>query len=340
MSTKFKFSLAALVIASLVACGKKEEAAAPAASSPAVVASVAAAAPAAPQPEDASCKNVRFADVGWSDIAATTGMASVVLQGLGYTPKTTIASIPIAFAGMKKEQLDVFLGYWNPSMTPQIEPFVKAGEIKVLETPNLTGAKYTLAVPTALYDKGLKTFADIAKFHKELDGKIYGIEPGNDGNALIAGMIKGNKFDLGKFKMVESSEAGMLIAAQKAIKANKGIVFLGWEPHPMNVQMKMSYLAGGDDVFGPNLGEAKVYTALTPAFEKKCGNVTTFLKNLQFTLAMENEVMGPILAKVAPEKAAKAYLAKNPQVLDSWLKGVSTFDGKDGLAAVQASLKN
>lgn len=289
--------------------------------------------------DEASCKTVRFADVGWSDIAATTGMASVVLEGLGYKPSVTIASIPITFAGMKKKQIDVFLGYWNPSMTPQIEPFVKSGDIKVLDTPNLTGAKYTLAVPTYLYDKGLKTFADIAKFEKDLGGKIYGIEPGNDGNALIAGMIKDNKFGLKSFKMVESSEAGMLIEAQRAIKDQKAIVFLGWEPHPMNVQMKMSYLAGGDDVFGPNLGEAKVYTAIPPSYEKRCPNVTTFLKNLQFTLAMENEVMGPILKKEKPNKAARDYLKKNPGALDKWLKDVKTFDGKDGLPAVQAALK-
>lgn len=293
----------------------------------------------AAQAEDAACKTVRFADVGWSDIAATTGMASVVLEGLGYKPTVTIASIPIAFAGMKKKQIDVFLGYWNPSMTPQIEPFVKAGDIKVLETPNLVGAKYTLAVPTYLFDKGLKTFADIAKFEKDLGGKIYGIEPGNDGNALIAGMIKDNKFGLKNFKMVESSEAGMLVEAQRAIKDQKAIVFLGWEPHPMNVQMKMSYLSGGDDIFGPNLGEAKVYTAIPPSYEKKCPNVYGFLKNLQFTLDMENQVMGPILKKVKPNKAAKDYLAKNPGVLDKWLAGVKTVDGKDGLAAVKASLK-
>ena len=289
--------------------------------------------------EDATCKTVRFADVGWSDIAATTGMASVVLEGLGYKPTVTIASIPITFAGMKKKQIDVFLGYWNPSMTPQIEPFVKAGDIKVLDTPNLTGAKYTLAVPTYLYEKGLKTFADIAKFEKELGGKIYGIEPGNDGNALIAGMIKDNKFGLKKFKMIESSEAGMLVEAQRAIKDQKAIVFLGWEPHPMNVQMKMSYLAGGDDVFGPNLGEAKVYTAIPPSYEQRCPNVATVLKNLQFTLDMENQVMGPILKKVNPNKAAADYLKKNPGALDKWLAGVKTFDGKDGLAAVQAALK-
>jgi glycine betaine/proline transport system substrate-binding protein len=289
--------------------------------------------------EDASCKTVRFADVGWSDIAATTGMASVVLEGLGYKPTVTIASIPIAFAGMKKKQIDVFLGYWNPSMTPQIEPFVKAGDIKVLETPNLVGAKYTLAVPTYLYDKGLKTFADIAKFEKDLGGKIYGIEPGNDGNALIAGMIKDNKFGLKNFKMVESSEAGMLVEAQRAAKAQKAIVFLGWEPHPMNVQMKMSYLQGGDDVFGPNLGEAKVYTAIPPSYEARCPNVATFLKNLQFSTDIENQVMVPILEKVKPNVAARNFLKKNPAVLDKWLKDVKTVDGKDGLQAVKGALK-
>jgi glycine betaine/proline transport system substrate-binding protein len=289
--------------------------------------------------DDASCKTVRFADVGWSDIAATTGMASVVLEGLGYKPTVTIASIPIAFAGMKKKQIDVFLGYWNPSMTPQIEPFVKAGDIKVLETPNLVGAKYTLAVPTYLYDKGLKTFADIAKFEKDLGGKIYGIEPGNDGNALIAGMIKDNKFGLKSFKMVESSEAGMLVEAQRAAKAQKAIVFLGWEPHPMNVQMKMSYLQGGDDIFGPNLGEAKVYTAIPPSYETRCPNVATFLKNLQFTTDMENQVMVPILEKVKPNVAARNFLKKNPAVLDKWLNGVKTLDGKDGAAAVKGALK-
>ena len=288
--------------------------------------------------EDAACKNVRFADVGWSDIAATTGMASVVLEGLGYKTNVTIASIPIAFAGMKKKQIDVFLGYWNPSMTPQIEPFVKDGSIKVLDTPNLTGAKYTLAVPTYLYDKGLKTFADIAKFEKDLGGKIYGIEPGNDGNALIAGMIKDNKFGLKNFKMVESSEAGMLIEAQRAAKDQKAIVFLGWEPHPMNVQMKLRYLEGGDEVFGPNLGEAKVYTAIPTDYETRCPNVGQFLHKLSFTTQIENQVMVGIVDKGKPNDVARAWLKKNPAVLDTWLKGIKTFSGADGLPAVKKSL--
>jgi glycine betaine/proline transport system substrate-binding protein len=106
----------------------------------------------------------------------------------------------------------------------------------------------------------------------------------------------------------------------------------------MNVQMKMRYLSGGDEVFGPNFGEAKVYTAIAPSYEKKCPNVYTFLKNLQFTTDMENQVMGPILQKVKPNVAAKNYLKKNPGILDKWLTGVKTLDGKDGLQAAKAAL--
>lgn len=299
---------------------------------------VLAAAPAHAQ-EAAACQKVRFADVGWSDIAATTGLASVVLKALGYQPSVTVASVPIAFAGMKSKQLDAFLGYWNPSMTPMIEPFVKAGQIQVLDKPNLVGAKYTLAVPEYLYDKGLKDFKDIARFEKDLGGKIHGIEPGNDGNALIDGMIKKNQHGLKGFKVVESSEAGMLAEVQRAARGQKAVVFLGWEPHPMNVQIKMKYLAGGDEVFGPNYGEAKVYTALAVGYEAKCPNVAALLKNLQFSTGMENEVMVAILNKVKPEKAARDWLVKNPQAVEPWLQGVKTFKGEDAGTAVAKALK-
>jgi glycine betaine/proline transport system substrate-binding protein len=288
--------------------------------------------------EPASCRTVRFADVGWSDIAATTGLATVVMEGLGYHPTTTLASLPIAFSGLKNKQIDVFLGYWNPSMTPIIAPFLKAGQITVLERPNLVGAKYTLGVNRAAYDGGLKTFADIAKFHKELDGKIYGIEPGNDGNALIQRLIDSNQFGLKTFKMVESSEAGMLAEAQRSVRLKKWIVFLGWEPHPMNVKLKMNYLDGGDAVFGPNFGEAKVYTTLATDYLARCPNAGRLISNLQFTTDMENQVMLTILDKTNPVSAGREWLKKNPAVLQQWLAGVSTYDGADGHAAVRKSL--
>ncbi|MEM1346873.1 MAG: glycine/betaine ABC transporter substrate-binding protein, partial [Pseudomonadota bacterium] len=63
------------------------------------------------------------------------------------------------------------------------------------------------------------------------------------------------------------------------------------------------------------------------------------LANLEFTLAMENEVMGAILDDgEEPNDAAAAWLKANPEVLEGWLDGVNTLAGEPGLAAVRASL--
>ena len=73
-------------------------------------------------------------------------------------------------------------------------------------------------MPQYASDKGLKSFADIAKFRDQLDGKIYGIGAGNNGNALVQRMIDKNEFGLGGFKLVRSSEAGMLVQVTRAVQ--------------------------------------------------------------------------------------------------------------------------
>jgi glycine betaine/proline transport system substrate-binding protein len=288
--------------------------------------------------EDATCHTVRFVDIGWTDITSTTALASVVFQGLGYDPKITQASVPISLAGLKTKQIDVSLGYWWPVQEKAVQPFLDAKQIEKLDPPNLSGAKATLAVPSYEYDAGLKTFQDIAKHKDELDGKIYGIEPGSSANAQIQKMIDTNQFGLGGFKLVQSSEAGMLVTVDRAVRDKKWVVFLGWEPHPMNIQIKMNYLSGGDAVFGPNYGEARVYTLTNPDFLTRCPNAGKLVSNLRFTTQLENQLMIPVMNKERPADAAKAYLKKNPQVLDAWLAGVKTVDGKDGLPAVKQYL--
>lgn len=288
--------------------------------------------------EPAACKTVRFADVGWTDITATTALSSVLLKGLGYAPKSTVLSVPVTYTSLKNKDIDVFLGNWMPTMEADLKPFVDDKSVDVVGV-NLTGAKYTLAVPDYLYDAGLKSFGDIAKFKDKLKGKIYGIEPGNDGNRLILDMIKEGKFDLKGFEVVESSEQGMLAQVDRASRRKEPIVFLGWEPHPMNTKFKLKYLAGGDDVFGPDFGGATVYTNVRAGYLAECPNVGKLIKNLVFSLKLENQIMGDILFEnMDPEKAATKWLKANPAAVGPWLKDVTTFDGKPGLEAVKKSL--
>ncbi|MFO6463312.1 choline ABC transporter substrate-binding protein [Jannaschia sp. KMU-145] len=286
----------------------------------------------------AECSTVRFSDVGWTDITATTAAATVVLDALGYETDVKVLSVPVTYTSMAEGDIDVFLGNWMPTMEGDIAPYREAGTVDTVRA-NLQGAKYTLAVNAAAQGLGINTFADIAAQADALDGKIYGIEPGNDGNRLIQSMIDGDAFGLSEFEVVESSEQGMLAQVDRLTKRDEPIVFLGWEPHPMNANFDLTYLEGGDDFFGPDLGGATVYTNTRAGYVEECPNVGALLQNMEFTLAMENEIMGAILDDGAdPEEAASAWISANMDVLGGWLDGVTTLDGGDATEAVTAAL--
>ncbi len=288
--------------------------------------------------DPATCAEVNFADVGWTDITATTAATSVVLEGLGYKPEAEVLSVPVTYASLKNGDIDIFLGNWMPTMEGDLAKYRDEGSVEVLGV-NLEGAKYTLAVPSYTAKAGIKDFADIANFRDQLDGKLYGIEPGNDGNRLILDMIEANTFGLKGFELVESSEQGMLAQVARAVKRKEHIVFLGWAPHPMNNNFELTYLSGGDDIFGPNYGGATVYTNVRKGYTGDCPNVGKLLANLKFSLPMEGAIMGAILDEgQEPNDAAMAWLKENPEVLDSWLAGVKTIDGEEGLPAVKAHL--
>ena len=153
-------------------------------------------------------------------------------------------------------------------------------------------------------------------------------------------MIAAGQFGLAGFELVESSEQGMLAEVDRKTGAGQPIVFLGWEPHPMNANFKLTYLAGGDEVFGPDFGGAIVATNTRKGYVAECPNQGKFLQNLVFSLPMENEIMGAILNDGAdPADAAKAWLAANPDAWKPWLDGVTTKDGGDAVAAVEAALQ-
>lgn len=287
--------------------------------------------------EPASCRTVRLSDVGWTDVTATTALLTQVLRGLGYEPQTTLLSVPVTYAVMKGGNIDVFLGNWMPAQTRDRQPYMDDHSIEIVRR-NLTSAKFTLAVPSYVYDAGLKDFADIQKYAKQLDSTFYGIEAGNDGNLHILNMIKHNDYGLRGFHLVESSEQGMLAEVSRAVAARKPVVFLAWDPHPMNMQFDLHYLTGGDATFGPNFGGATVSTAVRAGYLQRCPNVAQLLRNLVFTTRGESEVMRSILVDhQTPEVAARNWLIANPAVKAAWLQGVQTYSGKAVAASSAAA---
>jgi glycine betaine/proline transport system substrate-binding protein len=284
------------------------------------------------------CETVRFAEVGWTDITATTALTTEVVEALGYATRIDTVSVPIAYSGMKNGDFDVFLGNWMPSMASISDPYIEDGDVDRLSA-NLEGAKYTLAVPQYVHDAGVTSVEELGDHAERFDSRIHGIEAGNDGNELIQQMIDDDAFGLGDWELVDSSEAGMLAELRSRVPREEWMVFLGWEPHPMNTNFDIAYLEGADDYFGPDLGGATVYTNTRAGFAEECANVGTLLNNLSFTLEMENQLMATIMDEGAdPREAARDYLQANPGVLESWLEGVTTLDGEPALPAVKQEL--
>lgn len=288
--------------------------------------------------EPSSCMQVRMADPGWTDIDATNAIAGVVLNALGYHQNVANLSVPITYEGLKKGQVDVFLGNWMPAQGPLVKPFVDSHAIDVLHA-NLTNAKFTLAVPDYVAAAGVHTFADLAKYGDKFDDKIYGIEPGAPANQNISKMIGDKAFGLGNWKLVASSETGMLTQVSRAIRDKRWIVFLAWEPHLMNTEFHLTYLSGGDAYFGPNYGGATVNTVTRTGFADQCTNLGRLFKQMTFNVDLENKIIANVLQnKVSVNTAARAALKANPSLIGPWLEGVTTASGANGLQAVNSAL--
>src|SRR5476649_1348568 len=224
---------------------------------------------------DQSCSTVRMADPGWSDIAATNAVAGLLLDGMGYKAKVDTLAVPISFSGLKDGQLDVFLGNWMPAQQGFYDKFVANGDVTQL-AKNLQGTEFTHAVPDYVWDAGVHNFADLNKYADKFDNKIYGIGSGAPANISLQDIIKKNDFDLGQWKLIESSEQAMLAEVSRAVKKQKFVTFLGWTPHPMNVQLHMDDPQGGDKDSGHT---GRVCNVPLKGYAQSCPNVGKLLTN-------------------------------------------------------------
>lgn len=289
-----------------------------------------------------AANQVRFASVSWTGVTVKTELGVSILNTLGYDASKIVLSVPIAYKALDMGDADVFLGNWMPSMAGIADKFFKKGTV-IQYVANMPGAKYTLAAPAYVVDGGLKDFSDIAKYADQLDHKIYGLEPGNDGNQVILKMIEKDMFGLGDFKLIATSEPIMLSQVKTFVQDKEWVVFLGWSPHYMNRIIDMKYLTGSTaETFGDNDGTATVYTNIRQGFAEEQPNVALFLKNFTFPISMMNEIAQMLQDNnnLKHGEAGLAWVKKHPEIYRGWLKGVKTVDGKPALPVFEASLQS
>jgi hypothetical protein len=107
----------------------------------------------------ADCGTVTMSDVGWTDITTTTSTAKHVLEALGYEVDVKVLSVPVTFASLESDDVDVFLGNWMPAQTGAIGPYLESGEVKMIASAN--ASRHTYAPDTATVpEQGFDIYVD------------------------------------------------------------------------------------------------------------------------------------------------------------------------------------
>ena len=281
-----------------------------------------------------------FGVPAWPGITVKTAIAEQLLNPLGYETSTQEIGLQVVYQGIEGGDIDAFLGAWLPAQRDMFEPRKESG-VLIDVANNVDGAQMTLAVPEYLYEDGLQSFADLDDYRDQLDGDIHGFGAGSAASEILNDAIDNDTWGLGDWQLVDTSEVAMLSAARDAISREEPIVWVGWTPHWMNLELPMRYLDDEEDLFGENNGESEVLTLLRADYADANPNVVTFFEQFTFTAEEQSWMIQQFgLEERELEDVAEQWINDNAERVEAMLEGVITTDGDPAWPVIEAELND
>ncbi|MGM0784135.1 MAG: ABC transporter substrate-binding protein [Pseudomonadota bacterium] len=279
-----------------------------------------------------------FGVPAWPGITVKTEIAQQLLEPLGYDTRRHDVGLQVIYQGLESGDIDVFLGGWMPAQREMFEPLEADGTIESLAN-NVDGAQMTLAVPEYLYEQGIRSFADLDENRDRFDGKIHGFGAGSAASEILNEAIGDDAWGLGDWQLVDTSTVGMLGAARDAIEREEAIVWVGWTPHWMNLELPMRYLDDPEDLFGANNGESDVLTLMRGDYAESHPNLAEFFS--QFTFSAEEQSW--MIREYGQEErdvddVASQWIRDNAERVKAMLADVTDRDGEPAWSTVRESL--
>ncbi len=281
-----------------------------------------------------------FGVPAWPGITVKSAIAEQLLNPLGYETSTQEIGLQVIYQGIESGDIDAFLGAWLPAQREMFDPRKESG-VLIDVANNVDGAQMTLAVPEYLYESGIQSFADLDENRDQFEGEIYGFGAGSAASEILHNAIDNDTWGLGDWQVVDTSEVGMLSAARDAISRQEPIVWVGWTPHWMNLELPMRYLEDPEDLFGENNGESDVLTLLRSDYAEANPNVVTFFEQFTFS-AEEQSWMIQAFGQEEQDLAdvAEQWINDHPERIEAMLADVTTTDGDPAWPVIEAQLNN
>lgn len=281
---------------------------------------------------------VAFGVPSWPGITVKTEIASQLLAPLGYQAQTDDIGLQVIYQGMESGDVDVFLGGWLPAQEPMLTPMEDKGSVKRIAN-NVDGAQMTLAVPEYVYEQGVTSFEDLDEHRDMFDGKIHSFGAGSAASEILNKAIDNDTWGLGDWQLVDTSTVGMLSAARDSISREEPIVWVGWTPHWMNLELPMRYLEDSKNLFGEGNGASQVLTLMSSDFADDNPNLTAFFKNFTFTAEQQSWMIKAFgLDEKALDTVATTWIEDHPDRVEEMLDGVTTTDGDAAWPVVKEAL--
>jgi len=281
-----------------------------------------------------------FGVPAWPGITVKTAIAEQLLNPLGYDTSTHDIGLQVIYQGIESGDIDAFLGAWLPAQREMFNPRKESG-VLIDVANNVDGAQMTLAVPEYLYESGIQSFADLDQNREQFEGEIYGFGAGSAASEILHNAIDNDTWGLGDWQVVDTSEVGMLSAARDAISREEPIVWVGWTPHWMNLELPMRYLEDPENLFGENNGESDVLTLLRSGYAEATPNVVTFFEQFTFS-AEEQSWMIQAFGQEEQDLAdvAEQWINDHPERIEAMLADVTNTDGDPAWPVIEAQLNN
>ena len=265
-------------------------------------------------------KTANLVYANWEEGVAYTHLAKVVLEDkMGYDVTITASDVAPAYASVASGDQDAFMETWLPVLHKDY--IEKYGEDLVDLGHVYEGTLSGLAIPTYMYDAGIKTISDLRKDEavKKLDLTITGIDAG-------AGIMKTtenvvfDKYGLNEagYNLLASSGPAMMAALKDAYKNEEWIVVTAWKPHSMFGYFDLKFLEqDGEKVWG----EGNIHITARKNIKEDKPELAQFLSNMILT----NSEVGSLMVAIresnkSEEDAAREWLKENEEVIADWIK--------------------
>lgn len=258
----------------------------------------------------ATAQTIKLGYVLWDSCVASNNVVAAVLEDrLGYDVELTSVDAGPMFAGLARGDFDAVMCTWLP-VTHEAY-WAEFGDDLVDLRASLDGADIGWAVPAYV---DLDSIEDLNANAVMFGGQVIGIDPG-------AGLMRASDeaieaYGLTNFKVIDGSDAAMAAALDRAITREEPIIVTSWRPHWMWAAYDIKYLADPLGVFGAS---EQIHTVANAGFAADGpADALAFLRNFNWTGADMGDVMLKVREGMEPADAARAWIAENQDLVDSW----------------------